>query len=66
MYFGTVEDLATQASVCLGLGIGCPLEKERTNTRHWDAGQDSRVNKYASTYGPSLHVYAWFLVGTGF
>ena len=43
MYFGTVEDLATQASICLELGMGCPLEKERMSTHRWDVGQDSRV-----------------------
>ena len=38
-----MEDLATQASICLELGIGCPFEKEWMSTYRRDVGQDSMV-----------------------
>ena len=47
-----MEDLATQASICLELGIGCPLEKERMSAHHWDVGQDSRVTNMLLRMAP--------------
>ena len=52
-----MEDLATQVSVCLELGIRCPYEKEWMSTYQQDVGQDSMVTNMLLHVALSLSMF---------
>ena len=52
-----MEDLATQVSDCLELGIRCPYEKEWMSTYQQDVGQDSMVTNMLLHVALSLSMF---------